>query len=1008
MRRGRSSLRIPGIVLAALVLLETLPARAAAVPQYIVHTWQTEDGLPDNRVTAVVQTQDGYLWFGTLGGLARFDGVRFRIFDASQTQGLLTSPVTSLFEDSRRVLWIGYETGELVRHDPGHGFQSVPIPGSWTNRKILGIRADEAGDIWLMNAVGLLMRVRDGLVLDPRRGYTTGPLVSLASGSDNLLWVARNGAASMLRHGALEPHVFEGLAQGEYVQGICESQDIGLWVVNNGRIGKWKNQQWSEDRGATPWGSTPIVQMIETKAGVLAAATSQNGLFLVFPNREFAQFNRTNGFPSDWVRSLCEDREGNIWAGTGSRGVVMLRPGNIETLSPPDRWQGSAILSVCSTRDGALWAGTDGAGLYRYKTGEWTHYGYQDGLPNSFVWSVSEDAQGQVWAGTWGGGLIALRGTRFEQQPGLGTLIVPTPAVLHSRDGSMWVGTTAGLLHSAGTQTNWYGLEEGLVLADVRAIIEDRDGTIWFGMFGGGLGCLKNGKVQQFRKQPGLASDLVQCLRLDSNGALWLGTFGGGLSRFFQGRFSNISLNQGLANNIIFHIQDDGLGYLWMSSRKGILRVSNDELNGCADGRIQLVKCQTYGTSEGLPTLECSGGGQPAGCRASDGRLWFPTSKGLVGVNPSFIQTNTLRPPVIIEKVLLDDKDSAFLDHAGAPVKIPPGRHRLEFQYTSLSFVAPDKVQFRYQLEGFEPQRVEAWTRRSAIYSYIPPGDYIFRVTACNNDGLWNDEGASIAVIVLPQFWQTWWFRALVGILMVGAGGAIMWLDARRRMRRKLERIERQQAIEHERARIAKDIHDDLGASLTRITLLSESERSGLVLPQAVTADLDQIRKTAIQLTTAMGEVVWAINPQNDSLDSLTTYLEKFGQEFLRTAGVLCQLEMPLDPPAWPLTSEVRHNLFLAFKEALNNIVKHAKASEARIVLALEADAFRIVIQDNGGGFEIGERSADAKGAASGNGLRNMRHRLEEIGGQCRIQSAPGKGTTIELIVPASIAAAGP
>jgi signal transduction histidine kinase len=326
----------------------------------------------------------------------------------------------------------------------------------------------------------------------------------------------------------------------------------------------------------------------------------------------------------------------------------------------------------------------------------------------------------------------------------------------------------------------------------------------------------------------------------------------------------------------------------------------------------------------------------------------------------------------------------------------------LEFRYTGLSFTAPEKVRFRFRLAGVDRDWVEAGTQRAAVYQYLPPGEYVFQVTACNNDGVWNPAGARVAFVVEPFVWQTWWFRmaaAAVGAAGIAAGVAAV---ARARLRRKLERLERQQALERERARIAKDMHDELGASLTRITLLSQTARAELEDPQAVAEGLDRIYTTARELTRALDEIVWAVNPHHDTLDSLATYLGRFAQEFLAAARVRCRLDVPVHLPAWPLTAEVRHNLFLAFKEALHNAVKHSGASEVRVVLETDADGFVLRVEDDGCGFTLptaGWAEAESS-SARGNGLRNMHQRLRDIRGRCEIESMPGQGTRVRFRVP--------
>ena len=840
---------------------------ALAAPDYFNRTWQVEQGLPQNKVTAVVQTHDGYLWVGTYNGLARFDGMHFTVFDENNTPELRSSRITSLFEAADGTLWIGTESGDVSQYKRGH-FAAVPIHANWSGGKIYAITADATGDVWLLNEAGELARGRDGEVRSPPTGVVS-KVVSLARGQNGTIWVGREGAVSALKDGRLSAGLFTNL----YVQGFCAARDGGFWVACNGELRKWKDGKWVADLGSAPWGWNIVPNFLETSTGVLTAGTSSFGLWLFFPgqtNTPALHFARTNGLPSDWVISLGEDREKNLWCGTGG-GLVLLRPNNLETVSPPDKWKGCPVLSVLPAPNGALWVGTEGAGLYRLQDGGWTNFDSAQGIRNSYIWSLGVDSAGKIWAGTWGGGLFQQQDEMFNYAPGLEKFLLPIPALRFQHD-QLWVGTTDGpLLYQDGKFRQFKEIA-GLPFGDVRVIVPEKSGALWFGTAGGGLVRWQGEDFRRFKKADGLSSDFIECLHFADDGALWIGTFGGGLDRFKNGKFSVINREQGLPNGVIGHIEPDGRGYFWMSSYDGILRASEKDLNRCADGEITQVPFQTYGINEGMPTLECSEGMQSAGCKTADGRLWFATVKGLVAVNPEGVKRNPLPPPVRIEAMRVDDKKFAD-DNAAGPLKIPPGRHRIEFEYTGLSFVVPEKVRFKCRLNSFDPEWVDAGTKRVATYNYIPPGTYSFQVTACNNDGVWNETGASLKFEVLPYFWQTTWFRVLGGVATTLAAGAVVWFDTRRRMRRKLERAERQRDIERERTRIARDIHDDLGAQLTRITMLSESASEPEADPHQAAAGIRRIYDTARELTRSMDGIVWAVNPRHDTLEGLATYL---------------------------------------------------------------------------------------------------------------------------------------
>ncbi len=982
------------IWLASLLFASAFRAFAAPSADYFVKILQSQDGLPQSAVSAIIQTRDGYLWLGTYSALARFDGVSFRVFDNSTTPELQNSRVTSLFESPDGALWIGHETGEVTRYKDGQ-FQAQVIHADWKGGKIHAIASDDASDIWIVNEESQMARLRDGLVLTPEPG-PAGRLLSVARNPRGVIWIIRSGKVSALQHGKLTPVEFEGETPDTYVQGVCPSRSGGWWVASNGRLRRWVDGRWADDRGDAPWGVRQVLAMVESRNGCVVGGTVDSGLHLVFDRDEVLHFNHTNGLVQDWARTICEDHEGNLWVGVGSAGLAMLRAGKVATVKPPDRWRDHSLLSVSVDNDRTLWVGTEGAGIYRLRDQEWTHLGEAEGLGNQFVWSVSTDSRGQFWAGTWGGGLFILRNARFERVPGLEDFNTPTLAVLHGSNGVTWIGTTEGLLRYESGKTQWFGRKEGLDQADVRTIAPDPDGSIWFGMVGGGLGHLKNGQVRQFKKRDGLSSDSVQCLHLDPDGVLWIGTIGGGVNRLKNGRFFAITTGEGLQNNVICHITDDGAGFFWISSHGGIMRVSRADMERCADRLISSVNSMQYGIGEGLPTLECSGGLEAGGCRDAQGNLWFATGKGLVRIDPRNVKINQLRPPVVIEDLFVESK-SFPLSTNNAPLRIPAGQQRFEIRYAGLSFTVPDKVRFKYQLEGSENDWTDAGTKRSVNYTHLPPGAYTFHVKACNNDGIWNDDGASLSFIVLPQFWQTWWFRTLAAVASAAVVANTVWYIARRRMRRKFEQLEQQRAIERERARIAKDIHDDLGASLTRITMLSQSVRGELEGSPEAAEDVDRIFSTARELTRAMEEIVWAVSPRHDTLDSLATYLGKFAQDFLAAAHIRCRLDVPVHLPAWPLTAETRHNLFLAFKEALNNAVKHSGTSEVRVSLVIEKHRFALVVEDEGRGFTS---KNGASNGASGNGLPNMRQRLTEISGQFDIETIPNKGTRVTFLVP--------
>ena len=1001
LRVKRSASRLSRVGMVCLWVLLGWAKVWASEPAFQVTNWQTQEGLPSNKIGAVLQTQDGYIWIGTYEGLIRFDGVKFTLFDSTKVPEWRDSGVTALYESPDGALWIGHSNGAVSALRRGV-FTVFPPHKEWKGGKIQGIGRDNVGDIWVFDNGGTLSRLRDGFLLKPEAGTALG-LAEMTCSAERRIWVTVGGCLSELRDGRLQVvPLLEPMAT--YVHGVCAAKDGGLWVAAHGHLWKRVEGEWGVDLGKLAFGFAPVHTFVEASNGWLIAGTSDHGAFFISPasRAKDCQLGRATGFATDWVAAACEDHEGGIWLGGGSSGLFRLREKNVTMLAPADAWQGRAVLTVTPSRDGGLWVGTEGAGLYRLRDENWNHYGIEAGLRNQYVWSVHEGPDA-VWAGTWFG-LSMQAGERFVPAPGTDEFWTPVTAMLAARDGGLWVGSRLGLLHYQQGTVRWVEPVAERKLREVRAIAEQADGTLWAGCNGDGLGQVRGGKVRQYRRQDGLASDFIQCLHVDEDGALWIGTRGGGLNRFKDGRFSVVSVANGLVNGSICHLEDDGLGYYWISSRGGIMRVNKRELNDCADGRLRQLDCLSYGLSDGLLTLACSGALQPAGCRMADGRLVFATDRGPAVIDPRNVRPNTHAPPVSIESLRVGDRVVADGAFPAEPIEIGPGESRIEIKYTGLSFAAPEKVHFKRRLEGLEEEWVAVGSERLAVYNYVPPGRYVFRVTAANNDNVWNPQGRSLTIVVLPHFWQTLWFKGLLLAALLLATGGVVWVQARRRLKHRLETLERERAIDAERTRIANDMHDDLGSQLTRITMLSETARADTNDRARIEAGLSQIYDTARNVTRAMDEIVWAVNPKHDTLESLVSYFEKFAQDLLGVAGIRCRLDLPVEFPAWGPSSEVRHNLFLAYKEALNNAVRHSGADTVTVSLTMNPEGCRLTVSDNGrglGGIALADRAPVEGGRASaGNGFPNMRRRMTRIGGTCEITTAPGAGYTVSFFVP--------
>jgi signal transduction histidine kinase len=454
-----------------------------------------------------------------------------------------------------------------------------------------------------------------------------------------------------------------------------------------------------------------------------------------------------------------------------------------------------------------------------------------------------------------------------------------------------------------------------------------------------------------------------------------------------------------LVSNGIAYLIEDGEDQMWIGSNAGLMRVARRALNEFARGAVQFVTGRVYRKADGLPAGEATFGSQPAACRTPDGRLWFPTIKGLASVHPDQLKPNPRWPPVVIESVLLDGQSQNTNSLRTAwpeAIVVSAGTERIEIHYTSLNLAAPGRARFKYRLEGHESAWTEVGNTRVTWYSKLSPGRYRFIVTACNEDGVWNPAGTTVAFVVEPPVWRTWWFLTSATIALLGLIVGVVHHLSTQRLQRQLEGMRQKEALEKERGRIARDLHDQVGASLTQMSLLGELVDSDKDLPGEVESHAKQITQTARETTHVLDEIVWAVNPSNDTLDSLITYACKYAQDYLAVAGLRYRLEVPPQLPAAPIAPDVRHNVFLAFKEAVTNVVKHSGADEAHVRFSLDDARFTLEVEDNGRGLA----GMDSERARTRNGLRNMRRRMEDVGGSFSISPAPARGTVVRLTAP--------
>jgi ligand-binding sensor domain-containing protein len=799
--RVRLLLLVAAVVLAgATRLLADISEPAAGLREpgwHSLDVWRQPQGLPQNSVITLIQTRDGYIWVGTRGGVARFDGTRFTVFDDAnrgqlrenevwalaeedtgppapsdhspvwiatygggvsryaagrftvftKKEGLIDDYATALCSDRHGGMWIGTDRGLSVYRDGR--FQGLTTADGLASNIVRYVFRDEDGSFWIGSDKGALSVWRDGRI---ERPSFTGAMPHSAitwmhRDGVGALWVAASDGLYRIRETRSERFGTEEGLSGNRVRRVLDGPGGSLWILTIAGL----------DRIAQPEGEKVRIEHVLTLPSLSSALTDHEGSLWIgslsagltrLRQGDFISYTRAEGFTDDYVSTVLEDRRGNVWVGTGS-GLMRFANGRLAAVAPPRGASSVSVLSLMEDRDGALWMGTD-KGLFTAAVPECASRGCPlgftaktaDGLPNLNARSLYQDRRGTVWVGLSQEGLVRYGDGRWQR----------------------------------------YTTADGLPSNFVRAIREDSDGVLWIGTRGGGLARLKDGAFTVFSEKNGLVNDGIQALHVDVDGVLWIATRQG-VSRLEKGTFTTYTIADGLYSNFVYSFLEDGQGWLWMTCAKGIFRVRLSDLRERAAGARRSVTSIAYGFEHGLASTVPVVGHDPASFRTRDGRVWFATVGGLSVTDPSHIQPNHLPPPVHIESARVDGVPV----NTSAPLQLPPGRGDLEIHYTGLSFLAPEKMRFKYKLEGYDKDWVDVGNRRVAYYTNIPPREYRFHVMGCNNDGVWNEGGAELAITLAPHFHQTYWFYALCA-----AGLALLGAATQRLRLRKLQSRERE------------------------------------------------------------------------------------------------------------------------------------------------------------------------------------------------------------------------
>ena len=945
--------------------------------------WLTENGLPQNTVHAIAQTKDGYIWIGTEEGLARFDGVKFTVFDKQNTPEIRSNYIRTLLADRQGALWIGTAQG-LVRMLNGK-FTLFTSDDGLPSETIQAICEDREGNLWVATAAGLGLLKSGGLTtFTTKERLISGSIQALFEDTGGALWIATPYGVGRIKDGKFTNYtVRDGLGSNS-VRAIQQDRDGRLWFGSLGGLTSFDGSRFTTFKTRDGLPNDRIISLHAERDGGLLIGTA--GGLCRFINGRFTGFNAGGTLSTSTILSLLEDREGNLWIGTESGGINLLKDTKFTTYTVRNGLSNDLVKSIHEDQQDNTWIGTDGGGLNLLKNGKLSVYTTRDGLSSNVVLALFSDNSGNLWVGT-PDGLNRLNQGKFTVYTAAdGLANNDVRSISSDQRGNLWIGTRGGLTRMKDGVFKTFTEVDGLPNDLITTLHEDAKGNLWIGTFGG-LSRLTNEEFTTFTTSDGLSSDAVISLHEDSDGTLWIGTNGGGLNRMKDGKFTAYTTGNGLLDDVVYRILEDGRNNLWLSCRKGIFHIGKKELDEFAKGMITSIAPVAYGTADGMMTRECSGGGDPAGWRGSDGKLWFPTIKGVAMIDPERIKTNSQAPPVVIEQIRIDEKSFPLSDR----IELPAGTTRFDLYYTAPSFVAPEKVRFKYKLEGFDEDWIDSGTRRIAYYTNLRPGAYTFRVIASNNDGVWNQTGATFALYLKPYFYQTYWFYAVCVLALA----MLAWMLFRLRVRGMQAKFG---AVLAERTRIAREIHDNLAQEMSGISV--QLEVVARTMPPGADAAMTYLDRARKQVRHGIAEArryVWELRSPTLENNDLPTALAETARRLTHDTAVQAQVEV--NGTFRPLAQSVEDNLLRIGQEAMNNAVKHAQAQRIFVNLVFDARRVQLIVRDDGRGFD---NDVTGNGRAGHFGLIGMKERAEQIGGTLSINSAGGSGTEVVADVPIS------
>ena len=967
------------------VTLLMLLAATLAEAQYRSTQWTADSGLPQNSVRGLVQTPDGFIWVATLNGVAKFDGIAFQVFDKSNTPGISSNRFTAMVAGAAGDLWLASEDNNVVRFHNGK-FATLDASSGIRPRSIGAITADGHGGVWVESDARILRWVEASGRFE-RESFSTDDLHFLSlwwvgTGS----WAQKGDKLFCFERGHFHVVPVPAAFASSTIRRAAYGADGGLWIATrDGHLGHLHEGTFTVKSDTFV---TPMLSPAEPNWNVLVP---QN-------------LARTLSFPSGGMdhaiqyNVILQDDERNLWIGSEGQGLFRIQKQSVQTFSAAQGLSSDNVYPILHSGSGDMWVGSWPAALTRIHDGKViAAYTKKDGLP-ALVTSLTEDRKGTLWVGTHGGVRTLSNGHLVTPKLTLPVSLASVQVIHERDDGAMLFGTPHGLYIADGPRSRWLTTKDGLASDDVRVIITDHHGDLWIAGYGG-LTRVHDGQFTRWTEKEGIPSNNIRSILEDSSQEIWVGTYDGGIGWLRNGRWVTFDQRRGLFDNGAFQILEDQHGHFWISSNRGLYRVSRGQLEAVADGREPRVNSIAYGRADGMLNIECNGGLWPAGAKDSRGFLWFPTQKGVAIVDPANVRVIHEPPRVSIEEATIEHNAQPALEH----VILHPGQTNLEIHYTALSYAKPEQISFRYQLDGIDKGWQEVGYRRTAFYSHLPPGTYVFRVAAQNSDSVPSARDATLLVTVVPPFYRRWWFVAIVCLLAF----LLLWSVLHYRVKQLKLAQAAQQAFsrqliasqEGERRRIAAELHDSLGQRLiiiNNLALFLLRTKGRVRTEEEKQQTMEEINAEASAAIEETRAISYALRPfQLDRL-GLTRAIQALAKTVTRASEIQVETDLADVDDVFP--EELRINFYRIVQESLNNVVKHSGASRATVVVRRDRQMVTLTVADDGQGLPSEANAAQP--GQGGFGLTGMRERANLLYGSLQIRNGPSAGTLLTIEFP--------